>query len=75
MFTQTQINEIHKKLLLIGVKDSQIPELIRELNGEEDLVIVVEGKNYRIPINSISQSTINKIPKIEYSHIDNLFKQ
>jgi hypothetical protein len=44
MFTNTQIEEIRKKLLLRGVKDTQFP-LADSLKGDETVAIVQQGIN------------------------------
>lgn len=53
IFTQEQINEIKHRLALSGIKDSQLPLVGADLNGEEYLVIIQDGQNKRIPLSSV----------------------
>ena len=56
MFTQSQILEISKKLRMLGVQDSDIPST-SEFNGNEEVIIIQDGKNLRIPIKNIMPDT------------------
>ena len=52
MFTRNQIEEIEKKLIMLGTKDTQFPDA-HKLNGEEIIAIVQDGENRKIPLSSI----------------------
>lgn len=52
MFTCNQINEIRKKLSLLGAKDTQFPEASK-LDGNEIVVIVQNGENRKTTISTI----------------------
>ena len=45
MFTLEQIEEIHRKLQLFGVKDKDLPILTEQLNGNEIITVVKDGRN------------------------------
>lgn len=45
MFTLEQIEEIHRKLQLFGVKDKDLPILTERLNGNEIITVVKDGRN------------------------------
>ena len=51
MFTLEQIQEIHKKLQLYGVKDIDLPPLVESLTGDEILTIVKDGVNVKMTVN------------------------
>lgn len=67
MFTRNQIEEIKQKLLLEGIKDSQLP-IANTIDGNEMLPIVQKGDNKRVGfqtfMNKIAQWTIQDIINI-----------
>lgn len=62
MFTRDQIEEIKKKLIMLGTKDTQFPDAHR-LNGEEIIAIVQDGENKKIPLSSIINDDFINISK------------
>lgn len=52
MFTRNQIEEIKKKLIIFGTKDTQFPDA-HKLSGDEIIAIVQDGENRKIPLSSI----------------------
>lgn len=67
MFTRNQIEEIKQKLLLEGIKDSQLP-IANTIDGNEMLPILQKGSNKRVFLqtfmNKIAQWTIQDIINI-----------
>ena len=57
MFTFTQILEISKKLRALGVQDSEMPRYA-DLQGDEEVVIIQNGKNVRMPLSELSNGSI-----------------
>ena len=62
MFTRDQINEIKKKLIMLGTKDTQFPDA-HKLNGEEIIAIVQDGENKKIPLSSIINDDFINVSK------------
>lgn len=64
MFTNTQIEEIRKKLQLVGVKDSSLPTA-NPLNGTESVAVVQQGQNKQVKFKdfvlSIADWNVNDI--------------
>ena len=52
MFTRNQIEEIKKKLVAFGTKDTQLLDA-HKLDGNEIVAIVQDGENRKIPLSSI----------------------
>lgn len=52
MFTRDQIEEIKKKLVAFGTKDTQLLDA-HKLDGNEIVAIVQDGENRKIPLSSI----------------------
>ncbi len=50
MFTLEQIEQIHIKLQLFGVKDEDLPILTEQLNGNEIITVVKDGRNIQLLI-------------------------
>ena len=53
MFTLEQIEEIHRKLQLFGVKDKDLPILTEQLNGNEIITVVKDGRNIQLLISQL----------------------
>ena len=53
MFTLEQIEEIHRKLQLFGVKDKDLPILTEQLNGNEIITVVKDGRNVQLLISQL----------------------
>ena len=62
MFTRDQIEEIKKKLIMLGTKDTQFPDA-HKLNGEEIIAIVQDGENKKIPLSSIINDDFINVSK------------
>lgn len=62
MFTRDQIEEIKKKLIMLGTKDTQFPDA-HKLNGEEIVAIVQDGENKKIPLSSIINDDFINVSK------------
>ena len=62
MFTRDQIEEIKKKLIMLGTKDTQFPDAYK-LNGEEIVAIVQDGENRKIPLSSIINDDFINVSK------------
>lgn len=62
MFTCDQIEEIKKKLIMLGTKDTQFPDA-HKLNGEEIIAIVQDGENKKIPLSSIINDDFINVSK------------
>lgn len=62
MFTRDQIEEIKKKLIMLGTKDTQFPDA-HKLNGEEIVAIVQDGENRKIPLSSIINDDFINVSK------------
>ena len=62
MFTRDQIEEIKKKLIMLGTKDTQFPDT-HKLNGEEIVAIVQDGENKKIPLSSIINDDFINVSK------------
>ena len=62
MFTRDQIEEIKKKLVAFGTKDTQLPDA-HKLNGEEIIAIVQDGENKKIPLSSIINDDFINVSK------------
>ena len=62
MFTRNQIEEIKKKLIMLGTKDTQFPDA-HKLNGEEIIAIVQDGENKKIPLSSIINDDFINVSK------------
>ena len=69
MFTCNQIEEIKRKLQLIGRKDTSFP-LAEPLNGNEIIAIVQQGQNKQLGLKTL----IEKIGKYTTSDFTNLSK-
>ena len=69
MFTYNQIEEIKRKLQLIGRKDTSFP-LAEPLNGNEIIAIVQQGQNKQLGLKTL----IEKIGKYTTSDFTNLSK-
>lgn len=69
MFTYNQIEEIKRKLQLIGRKDTSFP-LANPLNGNEIIAIVQQGQNKQLGLKTL----IEKIGKYTTSDFTNLSK-
>lgn len=69
MFTCNQIEEIKRKLQLIGRKDTSFP-LANPLNGNEIIAIVQQGQNKQLGLKTL----IEKIGKYTTSDFTNLSK-
>ena len=69
MFTYNQIEEIKRKLQLIGRKDTSFP-LADPLNGNEIIAIVQQGQNKQLGLKTL----IEKIGKYTTSDFTNLSK-
>lgn len=52
MFTRNQIEEIKKKLIIFGTKDTQFPDA-HKLSGDEIIAIVQDGENRKTPLSLI----------------------
>ena len=50
MFTLEQIEEIHRKLQLFGVKDMDLPTLTEQLDGNEVLTLIKNGRNIQLMV-------------------------
>ena len=50
MFTLEQIEEIHRKLQLFGVKDMDLPTLTEQLDGSEVLTLIKNGRNIQLMV-------------------------
>lgn len=70
MFTRDHIEEIKKKLIMLGTKDTQFPDA-HKLNGEEIIAIVQDGENRKIPLSSIIGllSDINVTPNDDFINV------
>lgn len=53
MFTLEQIEEIHRKLQLFGVKDKDLPILTEQLSGNEIITVVKDGRNVQLLISQL----------------------
>lgn len=53
MFTKNQIQEIGKKLGLIGKKDTEFDKAVLPLTGEEWIVLVQNGKNVKTKVKNL----------------------
>ena len=53
MFTLEQIKEIHRNLQLLGVKDMELPILTEQLNGDEIITVVKDGRNVQLLISQL----------------------
>lgn len=62
MFTRDQIEEIEKKLIMLGTKDTQFPDA-HKLNGKEIIAIVQDGENKKIPLSSIINDDFINVSK------------
>ena len=62
MFTRDQIEEIKKKLIMLGTKDTQFPDA-HKLNGEEIIATVQDGENKKIPLSSIINDDFINVSK------------
>ena len=62
MFTHDQIEEIKKKLIMLGTKDTQFPDA-HKLNGEEIIAIVQDGENKKIPLSLIINDDFINVSK------------
>ena len=60
MFTQEQINEIYKRLVYKGIKDSTFTQA-DNINGTETLTILQDGTNKRVTLESFIQLQDGKI--------------
>lgn len=73
MFTNTQIEEIRKKLLLKGVKDTQFPSA-DSLKGDETVAIVQQGINkqlgLKILLESVTKWSVSDFLNISKSNED-----
>lgn len=73
MFTNTQIEEIRKKLLLKGIKDTQFP-LADSLKGDETVAIVQQGINkqlgLKILLESVTKWSVSDFLNISKSNED-----
>lgn len=52
IFTQEQIEEIRERLLLSGTKDTQLPAVNLPLLGNENITLVQDGENKKVPIDT-----------------------
>ena len=50
MFTLEQIEEIHRKLQLFGVKEMDLPTLTEQLDGSEVLTLIKNGRNIQLMV-------------------------
>ena len=50
MFTLEQIEEIYRKLQLLGVKDMDLPTLTEQLDGSEVLTLIKNGRNIQLMV-------------------------
>lgn len=55
MFTSNQIEEIRKKLLLEGIKDTQFPQASL-IDGTETIVIVQQGENRQLNLKTLIEN-------------------
>lgn len=53
MFTSEQIEEIHRNLQLLGVKDMDLPTLTEQLDGSEVLTLIKNGRNIQLKVNQL----------------------
>ena len=56
IFTQEMIEEIRDRLALMGAKDTELPTVNladNPLTGEETFVLVKDGQNIRVPLDSL----------------------
>ena len=59
MFTKNQIQEIGKKLGLIGKKDTEFDKAVLPLTGEEWIVLVQNGKNVKTQLKNLPLGSFN----------------
>ena len=61
IYTKQQINEIKKRLSVLGIKDTDMKELDLNktpLSGKETVVIVKDNENVRVPVGSLIPVTM-----------------
>lgn len=51
-FTKTQIEEIRRQLSLLGVRDTDLPD-VTSMTGEEEVAIVQDGENKKVKIKDL----------------------
>ena len=75
MFTLEQINEIKKRLINSGSKDTQLPEAELPLSGEETVAIIQDGENKKVPIREFYTEISSTYTKVEVDRLINAIKQ